>query len=510
MSALNVCIRADASVRLGTGHLMRCLALAQVLRRQGARITFLMHEVPAQLAEMLQHQEIALRRLGESGADHDAPDAVWETDARRTAAALAEADSPDWLVIDHYSLDDRWERFVRRPGLRLLVIDDLARRRHDCDALLNQNLLAEVDSRYGALLPKDCRLLAGPRFALLREEFSAARKTLRREYARADHLLISMGGTDPDGVCLKVLETVDAMRLDTPQITAIVGVASPNRDVIEQRYAGRKGFRVVRQAADMARLMAQADLAVGAGGTSIWERACVGLPAIVVPVAENQMEVSSTAAQAGICQLLRPTGVADGQLATMLEALRGNAGMRRTLSDAGLQVVDGEGARRVARIMLQKPLRVRPARSDDAERIYRWRNAEQIRRHAHDPRPFSLEEHQQWFRESLANADRVLLIGESDDGPLGVLRYDITQDVATVSIYLDPARLGLGYGSSLLTCAEQWLRRFRPAVGRVRAEIRPENARSRGAFANAGFQPSGAGFERPLQGQAFQPPVACH
>jgi len=510
MNAMNVCIRTDASVRLGTGHLMRCLALAQALRRHGAGVTFLMRDVPAPMAEMLRHEGFALRHLGEASTGPADPGAPWETDARDTAAALAEADRPDWLVIDHYGLDERWEKHVRRPGLRLLVIDDLARCRHDCDALLNQNLLTGGDSRYQALLAQDSRLLCGPRFALLREEFRAARASLRRNYARADHLLVSMGGTDPGGICLKVLEAVDAIRPSALQVTAIVGAASPHRDVVEQRYGGRKDFRVIHQATDMAKLMAQADIAVGAGGTSVWERCCVGLPAVVIPVAENQLEVGRTAADAGACLLLESPGLADGRFAASLSALVGDSSARRALSEAGMTLVDGDGARRVAKVMLQRPLRVRPARPEDAERVYQWRNAEPTRRHARDPRPFSLEEHRQWFGQSLANADRILLIGESDGGPLGVLRYDIAQGVATVSIYLDPARHGLGYGPSLLTCAERWLRRFRPEVNRLRAEIRPENARSRSAFVDAGFQARGSDFERPLQGAASHPPVPCH
>lgn len=177
------------------------------------------------------------------------------------------------------------------------------------------------------------------------------------------------------------------------------------------------------------------------------------------------------------------------------------------MSEAGLKLVDGLGCQRVAKAMLQRPLQIRPACAEDAERLFEWRNAEETRRHSHDPRPLTREGHLRWLDRSLADSNRVLLIGESATGPVGVLRYDIEQDAATVSIYLDPKQQGRGYGPNLLSSGERWLRQSRPGIRRVRAEIGPENHGSRSAFRSAGFHTRGLVLEKSLEPSPSDIPV---
>lgn len=497
---MKVFVRTDASSRIGTGHLMRCLALAQALQQRGARVSFVMREVPAALTENIECLGFKLFRLPEGLPREEGWLSVpWDTDALQTAAVLEAHGNADWLVIDHYGIDYRWEERVRTTNCKILVIDDLAQAKHSCDVLLNHNLMADAHARYRSLVPGTCRLLAGPRFALLREEFHACRASLHRDFDQVRNLLVFLGGADADGVSLRVLKILDVMRPREFKVTVVLGAASPHRSTVEGAYADRAGFQVIVQSSNMAQLMAAADLAVGAGGVSTWERCCLGLPSIVIAIAENQLQVGRAAAGAGACLYLGSSAdISDDELLASLKVMIGNASLRRSLSAVGSRLVDGRGCQRAANAVLQKPLQVRPARTDDAERVFAWRNDERTRRHSHDPRPFTLEAHRQWFHGCLRDDKRVLLIGEAEHGPVGVLRYDMEQNIATASIYLDPSLQGQGYGPSLLLSGDRWLKQARPGITRVRAEMSLENHGSRSAFAEAGYRAYGLIFEKSL------------
>src|SRR5437773_7976631 len=475
---MNVFVRVDASTRIGTGHVMRCLALGQALRHGGAAVTFIMREPPPPILAMLRHEEFGVRTLRSndgsttSAADRDGWLGVpWETDALQTAAILKNEEQADWLVVDHYGIDHQWEERVRTGDCKVLAIDDLAQHEHACEMLLNQNLMTDVDERYRALVSQDCQLLAGPQFALLRQEFRDSRVSLRREFERVTNLLVFLGGADSGGITLKALEAVNSMHRQDIRVTVVIGAANPHRAKIERLYAERKGYRVISQAKSMAQLMVEADLAIGAGGSSTWERCCLGLPTVAIAIAENQFEVAKTVAEAGACLYMGASAnLSDEELGASLTVMIGNPSLRKSLSKVGMNLVDGLGCQRVAKVMSQKPLRVRPARADDAERVFAWRNAEETRRYSHDPKMLTPQEHAEWFQRTLMDSKRLLLIGEGTNGPVGVLRYDFVDRAATVSIYLDPTLHGQGYGARLLFAGEHWLRLVRPDIERLRAE----------------------------------------
>lgn len=286
---MQVAFRADASVSLGAGHVMRCLALADELRRQGATTQFICREHPGHLCDLIEAKGHALSRLPAAPADS-------RSDAEQSTAAVAAA---DWLVVDHYGLDAGWESALRARTRRILAIDDLADRRHDCDLLLDQNLQAETHARYPALLPAGCRRLLGPDYALLRPEFRLARER-GRAVRRAPHrLLVSFGGADVGGETLKVLAAIAAFDRADLTIDVVIGAANPHRAQIEKACGALANAHALVDVADMAALMAEADLAIGAGGSSNWERCCLGLPAVLVAIADNQVASSQALAEAG-------------------------------------------------------------------------------------------------------------------------------------------------------------------------------------------------------------------
>jgi UDP-2,4-diacetamido-2,4,6-trideoxy-beta-L-altropyranose hydrolase len=359
---LLVAFRTDASIEIGTGHVMRCLTLATELRARGAECVFLSRPHTGHLFDLIANQGFTVLALGGSGngigmrangsADAKRPihadwlGVDWEVDAAETLSALVRqfpSCRVDWLVVDHYGIDARWERTLRSACQRLLVIDDLADRPHDCDLLLDQSL-GRVAADYAGLVPDKAMALIGPSYALLRPEFAKLRSEslARRVEPRLEHLLVTLGGVDKDNVTTRVLDAIDASALpETVRITVVMGPHAPWIEAVRSR-AGRmrQPTEVLVGVRDMARLMAESDLAIGAGGTTTWERCTLGLPTLTVVVAQNQQEVASRLASTGATISVPECSARDmlpGVLAAITQAELGR------LSRASRTICDGTG-----------------------------------------------------------------------------------------------------------------------------------------------------------------------
>ena len=273
---LRVVFRADASVLIGTGHIMRCLAMAEALRQRGAECSFITRDLPGHLGAVIEDRGYSLSLLkAPSGLgplvppDHAAWAGVtWQQDLADTQATISEA---DWLVVDHYSFDERWQDGIKNHVSRIMVIDDLADRFHSADLLLDQNL-GRAATDYDGLLRDACRRLIGPDFALLRPEFAANRRAslARRRGARLSHLMISMGGTDAGGATATVLRALVGAKLPSDlRITVVMGSRAPALEQVRSLASQMPWTtEVLVDVRDMAVLMTQTDLAVGSGAAS--------------------------------------------------------------------------------------------------------------------------------------------------------------------------------------------------------------------------------------------------
>lgn len=289
---MKVLVRCDASAAIGSGHVMRCLSLADRLTLKGATVAFACRQLPGDLCALLESRGYRVHRfLGET--------LNWEEDADRTGKLLGAASAGSWLIVDHYGLDARYERRLRRFGAKILVIDDLADRPHDCDLLLDQNLYPDPESRYRGLLPAGCGTLLGPRYALLRPEFLEARRRLRTRTGAVKRLLISFGGADPSGETAKALAAVELLKPEGLSLDVVVGASNPRAPSLALACAAVPDCRFHSQVDNMADLMSRADLALGSGGTTTWERCYLGLPSLTVVVAANQLLTTEAVAAAG-------------------------------------------------------------------------------------------------------------------------------------------------------------------------------------------------------------------
>lgn len=275
-----ICLmRADATAESGTGHVMRCAALGSRLARNETAVHFASVSMPPALAAWLGERGFVLHDL----AAGDEP-----ADMAQTLAVADSLGGVDLLVVDHYGLGKSWEQGVRGSTRRILAIDDLGRH-HDCDVLLDQNLRRDAEVQYDGRVPAQARQFIGPRFALLRPEFDAPDLARTRD-GRINQLLVFFGGTDPGNQTLKVIEALRQLGEAAPPATVVLGPAHPDRGTVHAETAGMSRVAVLDATNEMARLIRDADLAIGACGTAAWERCLLSLPSIVVVTAENQRE----------------------------------------------------------------------------------------------------------------------------------------------------------------------------------------------------------------------------
>lgn len=435
---MQVVFRTDASLDIGTGHVMRCLTLAQALREQGEVCRFVTREHPGHLAALIQQRgfEVHLLDRPDAPVPPEGPAAVahaaWlgtdaATDAQQTRAFLGDTVA-DWLVVDHYALDAQWERRLRPNARRLMVIDDLADRPHDADLLLDQNLGRQA-ADYAGLLPAACHLAIGPRHALLRPEFGALRaRSLQRRSAEADlrHVLISLGGVDKNNLSAAVLATLDELGLPTGcRVTVVLGAQSPGLDTVrELAQRSRLQVEVVVNTARMADLMADADLAIGGAGTTAWERCCLGLPTLTLVMADNQLPGALALEAAGCVVLLRNGPELKADLICGLERLMVPA-LRGAMQSACQALADGLGVQRIAAMMTAPPSsgRVRPLTADDLATVLAWRNHSHVRQYMLTQHEISLAEHRAWFERVVNDPAKRALIFEEGGRPLGFVHF---------------------------------------------------------------------------------------
>jgi UDP-2,4-diacetamido-2,4,6-trideoxy-beta-L-altropyranose hydrolase len=357
---MKVALRADASIEIGTGHVMRCLTLAGALTAKGARCEFICREHNGHLIEHIRAKGHAAHSLPMEGdADADLPHSAWlgathSQDARACEPILA-AIKPDWLVVDHYALDARWQGALAQHCGGTMALDDLADRPHACRILLDQTFGRQADD-YRALVPADCTLLCGSGYALLRPEFAALRpySLRRRAQPKLQHLLITLGGVDKDNVTTRVLAALQGSPLSaTCEITVVMGSTAPWLDDVRRMAQAMRWRTTVRVGVhDMARLMADSDLAIGAAGATAWERCCLGLPSAMLVLADNQRHAAGLLEQAEAARIVRLDGDRPNPLVRLIDELGRSESRLRRMSEAARTITDGEGAKQVANLLV--------------------------------------------------------------------------------------------------------------------------------------------------------------
>jgi UDP-2,4-diacetamido-2,4,6-trideoxy-beta-L-altropyranose hydrolase len=360
---MNIAFRTDASMHIGTGHVMRCLTLANAMRERGAQSTFICRPHEGHLLDFIKQRGHTAKALAPADDAFTGPaDPIhakwlgtdWASDAAQTQQALGDQ-LVDWLVVDHYALDRRWEQSMRAHTRRIMAIDDLADRPHECDLLLDQNLGRQAKD-YGGLLSRHTQTLIGPAYALLRPEFAQWREhsLQRRAQPQLKNLLITMGGVDQANATGQVLDALTRCELPADlRITVVMGPTAPWLVQVQAQAAAMpRPTQVLVGVSNMAQLMAESDLCIGAAGGSAWERCALGLPALVLILAANQHGGAMALQSHGAALVAADTQQLKSQMSELFTKNTQSAALKK-MSQAAAKLAAGNGASQVVEILLE-------------------------------------------------------------------------------------------------------------------------------------------------------------
>lgn len=340
--------RVDASTSIGTGHVMRCLTLANRLRNRLDAIHFLSRRHDGHLLDLIEEHGFPVTRLPATRAADAAAAGVpaallgasLQEDYEQCLTAIQRLGvSPSLLVVDHYALDKRWEQALRPTVERILVIDDLADRPHECDVLLDQNLHESPESCYSGLVNPSVRVFVGPRYALLRPEFDAVTPRVRDSGMNA--ILAFFGGGESNET-VKLLDAVRALDREAPRVTVVMGHGNPSTSKVRHAARELSNITIIETTSRMANLMVEADLGVGTCGGAAWERCAVGLPALAVITAENQREDARLLhARGAVLNLGEASNMTTGRWADAILAIKHDPQALKSMSLAAADVLQG-------------------------------------------------------------------------------------------------------------------------------------------------------------------------
>ena len=491
---MQVAFRVDASATIGTGHVMRCLTLANTLQKQGVSCIFISRHLPAYIKEIIEfngHKSIPSDDHCQSEPSDELPHAHFLgtsqiQDAEQTAKIL-EALNVDWLIIDHYGIDQRWESALRPHAKQVLVLDDLADRDHDCDLLVDQNLYPDMYTRYVECMPKSAKALLGVQYAILRPEFCDARERVKARKGKVKRLFVFFGGMDSANYTLPVLQTLVDLELKGCAVDVVIGAEHPTRNEV-QNICKKQAYTCYIQTKDMAKLLLKADAAIGAGGSTSWERCCLGLPSLAFIVAPNQEALTLHADHLGLLRVAR-AHLNDGDALRREIADFLNADVEREcMSKACLESIDAQGAQRIIDQMNVADIQLRAATQDDAQLLFEWRNHPSIRARSNNSALIEWESHLKWLNKVLQDANRLIYIAEKADTEVGVIRFDIGDTQVEVSLYLAPDQTGKGLGKKLLLLGEQRLLKERSKPLKLVATVLEGNEASHRLFRRCRYQ----------------------
>lgn len=370
---MRVVFRVDASEDIGHGHFFRCLTLAEAFHERDARIEFISRALPGNLLPCIEGRGYKLHDLSErsekksesSGHGCKEPfhplEASIDQDCIETTDVLRHLGGADLLVVDQYSIACSWETEIRRYVRVLAAIDDEPVRRH-CAKVLVVPGSCRNPSYCRTFLPKGGELLAGPNYALLRPEFRKMRASKASEQEcrkTTENIFVAFGGSSQIELYAAVIKALDFSKFSGKwKIDLVLGGTGQDNSTLRQVLASAKNpIKIFQFSHDISRLMAKADIGIGAAGTMAWERCCLGLPSIAVVLADNQRAIAkdlsehNAALAIGTAQELtrKPE-----ELSFALDRLRDDGILRRQMSAAGLRLIDGRGVNRVVDSIMRR------------------------------------------------------------------------------------------------------------------------------------------------------------
>lgn len=491
-------IRADASSSIGTGHVMRMLALAQAWKERTTRSpVFVCADIPAATRKRLESEGVLLSRItGEAGSLQD----MRQTQDVIRHHVVNDAIEDVWIVTDGYAFGESYQSCFRKSGCHVMVVDDYNHlNRYSCDILLNQNFGSE---HYNYNCTRETTVLRGPAFAMLRHEFRGSLQYLvmaePHELVNTVKLLVTMGGADQHDVTGLVLRALRAWPGAPFEIRVVIGAAYEHHEILSGLAADSPHQVIILNTVDdMAALINWADLAVTAGGSTCWELLAMGVPMAAVILAENQRSLVEKLAQAGVAMNLGwYHALTENAIREAVGELAGATDRRKQMSIKGRQLVDGLGCERILSVMMGESVFLREARASDMEWWHELANEAGTRAASFTPDIIAVSDHARWYTDRLSEAQSMLCVAEDRGTRIGILRFEINPiNGYVISIAVAPEARGRGYGKKMIKAGTARLaERF--GVDKVMAFIKPDNTASIRAFEGADYHFKGIGEVR--------------
>lgn len=470
-------IRADCSQAIGTGHVMRMIALGQAWSECGGNVHFI-----GKISILKDRLHAEGFKTTEINNIHPDPN---------DAQALLDATSPnDWVAIDGYHFDTSYQQTLRRAGRKTIVVDDLFDRdNYDATILLNQNPNA---SEYPYKLDRESVLLLGTRYTLLRKEFRQYTDRVKKHPNLAKKILITLGGADSENITSKVISALKPLEGQGFEIKVIAGAANPNlpqlKAQIEQLDAS---CELLTHVEDMASIIRWADMALSAAGTTSWELCFFGIPFIAIQIADNQRDVIQELNKYGAALCFENVNRLKDNLPQLKKIIQ-NKEIRQSMSHAGRKLIDGEGASRVVKTIQSLSYTITTAMAHHCLPVYSIANDPKTRQFFFSTAPISLETHIQWYSQRIANKELPFYVIQNQmNNVVGYVRFELEDKTPYVSIAVQKDVRGQSVGSRLLNAAVEKFFINTQKYNCVKAKIKMDNIASRKAFSKAGFNVDG-------------------
>ncbi len=495
--------RVDASLKMGTGHVMRCLALAKILKENGLDVGFICRKHEGNLIDKIRLSGFNVQELEvleETEVNNKLAHSCWLGATQQQDADecidIFKAEKIDWLIVDHYALDEQWHKRLKAYYEKLMVIDDLADRKHQCDILLDQTFGRQQDD-YVELVTEGCELLLGSQYALLRPEFSKWRKYSleRRSRPEFKQLLINMGGVDVDNITGQVVDELKTCNLPSDiNITIVMGGLAPHLNVIKSK-ANELPYKIeVRVDIDnMAEIMANTDIAIGAAGATTWERCCLGLATIQIVIAENQIFSAKILEQHNAVQLVTKVN----EISQLLES------SNEWLKDVGVtasQICDGMGVYKVSNKMTDYKIILEKfgefelhnyvnLSADDKVLVLDMRNHSEIKKWMYSQDSISKKDHFKFIKSLENKIDQRYFLVKQKNNVIGSINFSEINlySSAELGIYTNPFLQLRGSGRLIEAVASQYAF-IELNVNKIKLEVFSDNEKAIYFYNKCGFK----------------------
>ena len=498
---MRIILRTDASLKIGSGHAMRCLTLAEELKKGGAKITFISRAHEGNINKLISDKGMKVAELSAPdsrsapvGNGRSDDYAEWlgvtqEQDARESINAIGKT-IPDWLIVDHYGLDKAWETVLRNHVKNIMVIDDLANRIHDCNLLLDQSWFVDKGSRYDGLVSAACTKLLGPEYALLRPEFAEAKKKYKPRNGDVKRIFVFFGGSDPYNLTGMTLRALSDLELAHMEVDAVIGENNPHQAELKKIVAQRPLTNLHIQVKNIATIIAKADLAIASGGVNTWERMCLSIPSIIISFAQNQVIILQDLVKHGLVEHLGDISEINQDIIKqkIIDKINEPSLLSNQINKIK-NLINGKGSQIVAEWLIGdlsiKTWEVKCATIDNIELYWVWVNDEQVRKNSINNKPIPFKIHEKWFKNKLDDNKCSLYMICVDKHPVGQVRFEAERNFARIDYSIAKQFRGRKLGKKLLGLAITEFQKH--SNQRILGEVLSSNIVSGKTFESLGF-----------------------